>query len=63
MNFPNVPTTPSNPQPRSSLPLMYRNYAKAMTGQSITSMNQFSSILAEQIIKNSTNNLQNEHSN
>lgn len=63
MNFPTKTPNASTSQPKSTLPLMFRNYAKATTGQTINTMDEFSAICAEQILKNNPKYVQNEHSN
>ena len=63
MNFPTKTPNASTFQPKSALPLMFRNYAKATTGQTINTMDEFSAICAEQILKNNPKYVQNEHSN
>ena len=63
MNFPTKTPNASTSQPKSALPLMFRNYAKATTGQTINTMDEFSAICAEQILKNNPKYVQNEHSN
>ena len=63
MNFPTKIPNASTSQPKSNLPLMFRNYAKATSGKSINTMEEFSAICAEQILKNNPKYVQNEHSN
>lgn len=63
MNFPTKIPNASTSQPKSTLPLIFRNYAKATSGKSINTMEEFSAICAEQILKNNPKYVQNEHSN
>lgn len=63
MNFPTKIPNASTSQPKPTLPLMFRNYAKATSGKSINTMEEFSAICAEQILKNNPKYVQNEHSN
>ena len=63
MNFPTKIPNASTSQPKSTLPLIFRNYAKATSGKSINTMEEFSAVCAEQILKNNPKYVQNEHSN
>ena len=63
MNFPTKIPNASTSQPKSTLPLIFRNYAKATSGKSINTMEELSAVCAEQILKNNPKYVQNEHSN